>query len=328
MLAAITGATGLLGANLARELLARGHSVRATRRASSDVSHLGGMAVEWASADLGDPGGLTEAFRGADVVFHCAAQVGVTRRVTQAMTHANVDGTRNVIDAVRAAAVRRLVHCSSVVTIALSGDGTPSGEDAAYNFDARGMADGYGRSKTEAEGLVLAAARAGLDAVVANPTYMFGPYDVRPSSGQLIVDVVRGKVPGLTPGKNNFVDVRDVARGMLLVAERGRAGERYILGGENATYGEIVERIARAAGVRVPTWRVPRALSMPIGWAGDALEALGGSPLITSVTLSFAYCPDFVFSSDKAKRELGYSAGPLDSAIRDALAWFRARGMI
>jgi dihydroflavonol-4-reductase len=325
---AVTGATGLLGANLAVELLARGHRVRATRRASSDVSHLGEVGVDWAPADLGDVPALIEAFRGADVVFHCAAQVGVTRRATAEMVRANVDGTRNVLAAVRASGARRLVHCSSVVTVALSSDGSPSGEDAAYNFDVRGMRDGYGETKTAGEKLVLEAAREGLDAVVANPAYMFGPYDVRPSSGQLIVDVVRGKVPGVTPGRNNFVDVRDVARGMILVADKGRAGERYILGGENVTYAEIIGRIARAAGVRGPRWSVPRALAAPAGWVGDAVESLGGSPLITSVTLAFAYCPDFVFSSEKARRELGYVTGPVDDGIRAALEWFRARAII
>ncbi len=278
--------------------------------------------------DLGEPAALAEAFRGVDVVFHCAAQVGVTRRATPAMVQANVDGTRHVVEAVRAAGAPRLVHCSTVATVALSSDGNPSGEDAAYNFDARDMADGYGTTKRAAEELVLAAARAGLDAVVANPTYMFGPYDARPSSGQLIVDVVRGKVPGVTTGRNNFADARDVARGMVLVAEKGRAGERYILGGENMTYAAIIEAIARIAGVRPPRWKVPRAIAAPMGWAGDVLETLGGSPLITSSTLSFAYCPDFVFTSDKAKRELGYATSPIEGAIRDALAWLRANSKV
>jgi dihydroflavonol-4-reductase len=157
---------------------------------------------------------------------------------------------------------------------------------------------------------------------------MLGPYDARPSSGQLIVDVVRGRVPGLTRGKNNFVDVRDVARGMILVAEKGRTGQRYILGGENLTYGEITQRIARIAGVKAPGWYVPRALAAPLGWIGDFREAVGGTPLITSTTVGFAYCPDFVFSSEKARRELGYTNGPLDGAIRDAIEWFRGRGML
>jgi dihydroflavonol-4-reductase len=115
---------------------------------------------------------------------------------------------------------------------------------------------------------------------------------------------------------------------MLLVAEKGRTGQRYILGGENLTYGEITQRIAQIAGVKAPSWYVPRALAAPLGWIGDFLEAVGGAPLITSATVAFAYCPDFIFSSDKARRELGYTTGPLDEAIRDAIEWFRTRGML
>jgi dihydroflavonol-4-reductase len=328
MKTAVTGVTGLLGANLAIELLRAGHAVRGTRRATSDVSHLDGIAIEWVDAGLDDPARLADAFRGADVVFHCAAQVGVTRNASAAMISSNVEGTRHVLEAVKRAGAGRLVHCSTVACVALSSDGTPSGEEAEYNFDVRGMADGYGMTKRQAEVLVLEAAAAGLDAAIASPGYMLGPYDARPSSGKLIVDVVRRRVPGLTRGKNNFVDVRDVARGMILVAEKGRSGQRYILGGENLTYGEITRRIARAAGVRAPAWYVPYALAAPLGWIGDFREAVGGAPLITSTTVAFAYCPDFVFSSDKARRELGYTTGPLDVAIRDAIEWFRGRGML
>jgi dihydroflavonol-4-reductase len=328
MRTAITGASGLLGANLAAELLRRGHEVRATRRASTKAAHLEGLDIEWLEGDLVDAAKLAEAFRAVDVVFHCAAQVGVTRRATPAMVTANVDGTRVVIDAMKRGGAKRLVHCSTVAAVALSSDGAPCTEDTPYNIDARGMADGYGTTKRAAEGLVLEAVKGGLDAVIANPCYMFGPYDAKPSSGKLIVDVVRGKVPGLTPGKNNFVDVRDVARGMVLVAEKGRTGERYILGGENITYAEVITRIAQLAGSKPPTWNIPRALSAPVGWFGDLFEAIGGEPLITSVTLGFGYCPDFIFSSEKAKRELGYTSGPIDDGIRDAIGWFRAQGML
>jgi dihydroflavonol-4-reductase len=328
MQTAITGASGLLGANLAAELLHAGHGVRATRRASTKAAHLDGLAIEWVEGDLADAAKLADAFRGVDVVFHCAAQVGVTRRATPAMVSANVEGTRVVLDAVKRAGVKRLVHCSTVAAVALSSDGAPCTEDTPYNIDARGMADGYGTTKREAERIVLEAVAQGLDAVIANPCYMFGPYDAKPSSGKLIVDVVRGKIPGLTPGKNNFVDVRDVARGMVRVAEKGRTGERYILGGENLTYADIITRIARIAGSKPPTWNIPRAVSAPAGWFGDLFETLGGEPLITSVTLGFGYCPDFIFSSEKAKRELGYTTSPLDDAIRDAIGWFRAQGML
>jgi dihydroflavonol-4-reductase len=328
MKTAITGASGLLGANLADTLLRAGHAVRATRRGSTKAEHLAAMPIEWVTADLDDAGALTEAFRGVDVVFHCAAMVSVQRKPIPALVRANVDGTRNVVQAVRAARVPRLVHCSTVAAVALSNDGTPSDETAAYNFDARGMADGYGITKRAAEGVVNEAVQGGLDAVIANPCYMFGPYDAKPSSGKLIVDIVRGKMPGLMPGKNNFVDVRDVARGMVLVAEKGRRGERYILGGDNLTYAEITQRIAAIAGVRAPTRHIPHGLAAPIGWFGDLREALGAEPLINSNTLGFAYCPDFVFSSEKAKRELGYTHGPVDDAIRDAIAWFRAQKML
>jgi dihydroflavonol-4-reductase len=328
MRAAITGVSGLLGGNLAARLLADGHSVRATKRASTKTAHLDAFAIEWATADLDDVGALTEAFRGVDVVFHCAAQVGVTKKATPALVRANVDGTRNVLAAVREAKAPRLVHCSSVVAVGLSENGAPSDETATWNFDAHGLADGYGITKRQSEELVHEAVRGGLDAVVANPTFMFGPLDSRPSSGTLIIDIARGKLPGRTPGLNNFVDVRDVARGMISVATKGKTGERYILGGENVSYADISDVISDAAGVKRLTWNIPRALAAPAGWFGDVHEAFGGEPLINSVTVSFGYCPSFIFTSAKAERELGYTHGPVATAVADAIAWFREKGMM
>ena len=327
--AVITGASGLLGGNLAVELLAQGHSVRATRRGSTKVAHLDAHRIEWVSAELSEPKALEAAFRGADVVFHCAAQVSIQRTVTPSLTRANVDGTRHVLDAVRAAKVARLVHCSTVGAVGLSEDGRPCTEDARWNFDTHGMDDGYVTTKHQAEELVHAAVREGLDAVIANPTFMFGPLDARPSSGAMIVDVARGKVPGRTPGSNNFVDVRDVARGMILVWEKGRKGERYILGGENLPYGDIFDRIARLANVAPPRRNIPRFAANLVGWFGDVSERItGNEPLINSVAVRYGFCTTFMFSSDKAKSELGYTAHPIDDAIKDALAWFRANGML
>lgn len=327
--AVVTGASGLLGGNLVVELLDRGHAVRATRRGTTKVAHLADHAIEWVSADLDDVAALTEAFVGADVVFHCAALVSVRRKPTPALVRANVDGTRNVLAAVRAANVKRLVHCSTVGAVGLSDDGEPCTEEHRWNFPEHHLDDGYVTTKHQAEELVRAAASEGLDAVVANPSYMFGPLDARPSSGKLIVDVVRGKVPGRTPGWNNFVDVRDVAKGMLLVWQKGKTGERYILGGENLPYAEVFERIGRIAGAKTPTWNIPRALAAPLGWFGDLREAMSDAePLINTMTVRYGYCKAFIFSSDKAKRELGYATRPLDDAIGDAIAWFRAHGML
>jgi dihydroflavonol-4-reductase len=328
MRASITGASGLLGGNLALLLRTAGHEVRATRRGSTKVAHLEGKGIEWVPADLDDVGALTEAFRGVDVVYHCAAQVSILRKPTPGLVRANVDGTRNVIEAVREARVARLVHCSTVGAVGLSENGAPTDERATWNFDRHGLADGYVTTKRQAEDLVRAAVREGLDAVIANPTYMLGPYDARPSSGKLILDVVRGKLPGRSPGMNNFVDVRDVARGMMLVAEKGAAGERYILGGVNLSYAEAIDVIARVAGAPPVRRNVPRVLAAPIGWLGDLRERFGGEPLINSVTVRYAYCPSFIFSSAKAERDLGYSHGPIEDAVRDAIAWFREAGMI
>ncbi len=324
---AITGASGLLGGNLAAELIAAGHQVVATRRAGTKVAHLDDLAIEWRDADLGDPAALARAFTGSGAVFHCAAAVTVKRAVTAEMKAANVTGTQHVIDACVSAKVARLVHTSSVVAVGLSTDGRPCDETAAWNFDREGLLDAYAITKHQAEEIVRAA-RERIDAVIVNPTYMFGPRDARPSSGQLIVDTVRRRIPGWTPGYNNFVDVRDVARGMIAAWQRGRRGERYILAGHDMTYRQIFDTIAHVAGVKPPRLPAPRALAWLLGKWGDRVEARGGEPVVNSTQVRYAYTDKFRFASTKAARELGYQFGPIEPAIRDALAWFRARAMV
>ena len=327
---ALTGATGLLGANLAHALIAAGHTVTATRRATSRIDHLADLDVRWVEATLGDVAALTAAFAGAEVVFHCAAAVTVRKKAADWVVAANVQGTRNVIDAVQAAGVRRLVHCSSVVTVGLSEDGQPVDETAPWNFAEHGILDGYTITKRQAEEVVSAAvAQEGLDAVIVNPTYMLGPRDVRPSSGKLLIEVVGRAVPGVSSGVNDFVDVRDVARGMIAAAVRGRTGERYILGGVGLGYAELFARIAAVAGVKPITRRMPRALAALPGWWGDLQEAFtDGEPLLNSASIAWAYTDRYRFRSDKAIAELGYTIGPLEPAIRDALVWFREHGML
>jgi dihydroflavonol-4-reductase len=323
----VTGASGLLGGNLAAELRAQGHDVVATRRAGTRIGHLDDLLLAWEDADLGSTEALARAFAGAEAVFHCAAAVTVRREVTPDMTAANVTGTANVVEAVIAARVPRLVHTSSVVAVGLTTDGRPCDETAAWNFDAEGLLDAYAITKRRAEDVVHAA-RDRIDAVIVNPTYMFGPRDARPSSGKLIVDVVRRRVPGWTPGYNNFVDVRDVARGMIAAWRRGRRGERYILAGHDMTYGDVMREIARVAGVAPPRLRVPRPVAWAVGRWGDFLERRGKEPIVNSTQIRYAYTDKFRFRSEKAAAELGYTAGPLEPAIRDAIAWFRAHGML
>ncbi|MBE7450580.1 MAG: NAD-dependent epimerase/dehydratase family protein [Kofleriaceae bacterium] len=328
-LAVITGASGLLGSNLAAALRARRVHVRALRRRTTRIDHLADLDIEWVYGDLDDAPSLAHAFAGADAVFHCAAAVAVSPTVTPALRRANVDGTARVLRAVEQAGVGRLVHVSSVVAVGVSEDGRPCTEDARWNFADHGLDDGYCRTKREAEELVTAAARRGLDAVIVNPGFMLGPRDARPSTGRIVVDLVRGRVPVYPAGANCFVDVRDVARGAIAAWERGRAGRRYILGGHNLPYRELFARIARVAGVRPPRLPAPRLAALAAGLAGDAYQRLTGKePRFGSVEARYAYTDRFQFSSARAEAELGYRAGALDAAIGDALAWFRQQGMV
>ncbi|MFN0248506.1 MAG: NAD-dependent epimerase/dehydratase family protein [Kofleriaceae bacterium] len=324
---AITGASGLLGGNLAAELLTAGHEVTAIRRGGTKVKHLDDLAIDWREADLGDVGAMTRAFEGSVAVFHCAAAVGVMKKVMPEMTAANVTGTANVIDAVAAAKVARLVHTSSVVTVGVSPSGVPVDETATWNFEAEGFLDAYSITKREAEDLVTQA-RDRIDAVIVNPGYMFGPRDARPSSGKLILDIVRGRVPGTTPGYNNFVDVRDVARGMIGAWKKGRRNERYLLVGHDMTYAHLFATIAKVANVKAPAFSIPKPLAWVIGKFGDLSELAGVDPLVNSTQIRYAFTDKFRFKSDKAANELGYTVGPIEAAIVDALAWFRAHEML
>jgi dihydroflavonol-4-reductase len=327
MRVAITGASGLLGGNLAAELIAQGHEVVATRRAGTKVDHLADLPIAWRDADLADPAALARAFEGAAAVFHCAAAVTIKREVTPEMRAVNVGGTRHVIDACVQAKVARLVHTSSNVAVGLSTDGRPVDETARWNLEEHGFLDAYAITKHEAEEAVCGA-KDRIDAVIVNPTYMLGPRDARPSSGKLIIQIGQRKLPGSTPGYNNFVDVRDVARGMIAAWHKGRRGERYILGGHNMTYRELFETIAGVAGVRPPRLAAPKLIARVLGVYGDFVERRGGEPIANSTQIRYAYTDRFRFASTKATRELDYTYGPLEPAISDALAWFRAHGML
>lgn len=329
---AITGATGLLGGNLAAVAAATGHQLIATRRGSSKTDHLDKLGIEWREAGLSDVPALTKAFEGCDAVFHCAAAVSIQFKITPWIVEANVDGTRNVLEAVKRAGVKRLVHCSTVGAVGLSVDGQPSDETATWNMPDFGLGDAYVTTKRQAEELVRASAADtanGVDAVIVNPTYMIGPLDIKPSSGKLVRDLMRGKVPGYPDGKNNFVDVRDVARGMLAAYEKGRRGERYILGGQNLSYKTFMDLVSQVAGAKTVKHRIPTWLAKIVGWGGDFKAMVTKKePLLNTATIRWADSPRFIFKSDKAIRELGYTTSPLENAIQDCVSWFRDQGML
>ena len=323
----VTGATGFLGFNLVRDLNALGHRPVCLKRAGPMPSHCRALNAQWEEDAFRQPRRLRALLAGATVVYHCAARVGTANRVNPAMAAANVELVREMLAAASGGA-GRFVHCSTVITCGVSGSGEPVDEDNPYNLAAFGMDSGYARTKREAEELVSRAVDQGLDAVIVNPCFMFGPFDAKPSSCKMLLDICRRAIPGFPAGVNNYVDVRDVARGMIAAAERGRTGERYILGGENLPYDELFRRVARIAAVPAVDRPLPRWLGRVVGRIGDCSEMLTGRESLfnsTGIAYANATCS---YTSRKAEQELGYTAGDLDAAIGDALDWFAEHGYL
>jgi dihydroflavonol-4-reductase len=244
------------------------------------------------------------------------------------MWDVNVNGTEHVIAAAREAGAQRLIHCSSVDAIGLPEDGTPSDETVAWNWDRLGLENPYARTKYESQKRALAANGQGLEVVVVNPAYLLGAFDVRPTSGQMILEVQAGKTVGYTRGGNNFVHVEDVADAMVAAGERGRPGELYILGNANMTYREIFTLIADVVGAKPPRFAIPYALARVGGWAGDAVSVFQrGEPAVTTATAKLGFV-DHYYDPSKARRELGLRQTPVREAIERAVGWFREVGML
>lgn len=315
----VTGATGHLGNVLVRELLARGEAVRAVVQPGDEGGALAGLSVEQVEADICDGAALRRAFAGAARVFHLAGIVSITHAERAKMHTVNVGGTRAVLQAARAVGVPRLVHMGSVHALTEPAGGVL---DERSGFDASRAAGAYGKTKAEACAEVQRAARAGeLDAVLVLPTGVVGPFDARLSEvGQLLLALEAGKVPFLLPGGHDWVDVRDVARGTVLAAERGRTGEAWLLGGERLTLVELAQVVAEQTGARVPrllpSWLV-RALAVP----APLVEALTGRRALVTPYAVHALTVPFTVSHEKATRELGFVPGPVRQALRDALEW-------
>lgn len=319
----ITGATGHLGNVLARELCARGERVRAVLQPGDDPAPLADLAVERVEADVTQPAALRPAFHSAARVFHLAGLVSITRGQEARLEAVNVGGTRAVLEACRAERIGRLVYMGSVHALVEPPGGLL---DETAGFDPARAVGPYARTKASASRLVQAAARAGeVDAVLALPTGVVGPFDFRTSEmGQLLLDLEAGRVPFVPPGGHDFVDVRDVARGTLAVAERGRAGEAYLLGGEHLTLRQVGEVVAAQAGRRAPPV-LPVSLVRAVAAFAPAWEWVTGRRALLTPYAVHALSVPFRVSAEKARRELGYAPGPAAAALRDALAWHHAR---
>jgi dihydroflavonol-4-reductase len=324
----VTGATGFVGANVARLLVARGEDVRVLARPTSDLGNVAGLPVEVVPGDLRDARSVRRAVRGCDRVFHVAADYRFWARDPQELYRSNVDGTVNVLDACLAEGVERVVHTSTVGTIGLAA--LPAPCDERTPLAPGQLTSHYKRSKLAAEEVALAAAARGLPVVVVNPSAPVGPWDAKPTpTGQLVVDFARRKLPAVVDTGLNIVHVRDVAEGHLLAAERGRAGERYILGHRDMTLAEIVRELADITGLPAPRLRLPYAVAWTAGAVSTALATFvtRRPPAVALEAVRMARRRMF-FDPSKAVRELGLPQTPVRAAFEDALAWFEERRLI
>lgn len=325
--ALVTGGNGFVGCHVVRALVARGDRVRVLIRERADMGALSGVDCEPVRGDLRDPDSLRRAVAGCDEVYHVAADYRLWLRDEAPMYATNVEGTRNLLAAAREAGVARIVHTSTVGALGIPADG-PGREDTPVTLDE--MVGPYKRSKFLAEMEALSAARTGLPVVIVNPSTPIGAYDLKPTpTGRIIVDFLNRRMPAYLDTGLNLVDVEDVARGHLLAAERGRVGEKYILGGENLTLEEFFRRLANLSGLSAPRFRIPWALAYGFALGAEAFaRTVTGKPPRASLTEVRMARKKMFFDSSKARRELGYSPGPIDEAIRRAIEFFRTSGAV
>lgn len=323
----VTGGTGFVGANLVRELLREGATVRVLARPGGDRRALAGLPIEIVEGDLERPASLGPAVAGVATVFHVAADYRLWAPDPSALFRTNVEGTRAMLAAAAEAGVRRVVYTSTVGTLGLPPDGTPGTEDTPVSL--ADMVGPYKRSKFLAEQVALAFARQGLPVVIVNPSAPVGPWDVKPTpTGRMIVDFLEGRMIASLDTGLNLVDVRDVARGHLLAAARGRVGEKYILGHRNLTLSEIFGLLAELTGRPAPRWRIPYALAWTAAACFEGAARLTRRPPRVSLTAVRMARKRMFFSSAKAVRELGLPQTDVREALAAAVAWFREHGYV
>ncbi len=326
-LSLVTGATGFVGAAVTRRLLAAGHHVRCLARANADLRNLAGLDVEQVTGDLTDHVSLHQAINDCDYLFHVAADYRLWVPDPDYMYAVNVTGTQTLMQAALEAGVKRIVYTSTVATIGLHSDGTPSDEDTSLN--PKDLIGAYKKTKYAAEQKVKAMiTEQQLPAVIVHPSTPVGPGDIKPTpTGRLIVEAARGKVPAFVDTGLNVVHVDDVANGHLLALELGEPGRQYILGSENLSLQQVLFKLAKLLNRKPPTVQLPAPLVLPLAYISEAWAHLitRREPLTTVTGVKLARKPMF-FSSQRAINELGYQPRPAQAALSDALDWYRQHG--
>ena len=322
----VTGAAGFLGSHVTRQLVARGDDVRVLLRASSTNRAIADLPLEYVTGDLRDPASLDRAMKGVKRVFHVAADYRLWAKRKQDIYDSNVGGTKNLLEAAKRAGVERLIYTSTVATIAVD---RPQHPNEFTDAKLEEMVGHYKRSKWMAEKEALGAAKSGLPVIVAMPTTPVGPWDWKPTpTGKIILDFLNGKMPGYVETGLNFVGVEECAAGHLLVAEKGKVGERYLLGGENLTLKAMLDALAKITGLRAPMLKIPHGLALGAAYANTAFSRLlGREPGIPIEGVKIARHMMFVDCS-RAKRELGFQAGPVSAALERAVRWYEANDYI
>ncbi len=323
----VTGATGFVGSHVAEHLAAGGARLRLLVRPSSRLENLAGLGdFEKVVGDLRDPESLKQGMRGCEAVFHVAADYRLWMKDPTEMYESNVEGTRSILKAASEAGVRRTVYCSSVATMGFKKDGTIV--DEATPVGESDMVGHYKRSKFLAEQVAIQAARQGQEVVLVNPTGPMGERDIKPTpTGRIIVDFLNGNFPAYMDTGMNLVDVREVAKAHLLAFEKARPGERYIIGGENLTLKQILDKLSAITGIPSPTMKVPHAVAMAYAVFDETItgKLRGKEPRATVESVRMGK-KKMYSSSAKARRELGYEPKPVDEALHRAVEWFRANG--
>jgi dihydroflavonol-4-reductase len=325
MLAFLTGATGFVGSHVAHTLTEQGADLRLLVRPNSNLKNIQDLKAEFITGDLRDPASLEKGIAGCDAIFHVAADYRLWVRDPDQMYLANVEGTRAILAAARTNKVRRVVYTSSVATMGFTAN-TLADEDSPVSL--ANMIGPYKRSKFMAEQVAIKAARAGQDIVIVNPTTPVGECDIKPTpTGRIVVDFLKKKFPAYVDTGLNLVDVKECARGHIAALEKGRPGQRYILGGENLTLKQILDKLSAITGLPSPSIRVPYIVALATGVVDELVTGriLGREPRATIDAVRMGRKKMFV-SSAKAERELGWKIAPVDDALHRAAAWFRENG--